>query len=83
MYYKISFSIRIAIDTLLGLPNTTVFSYASELDFIILKLQLIGDGINCSNVRIQVWRRGMREGIARSQEWAEIASRKKVIAERD
>ena len=37
------------LDTLLGLPNTTVFSYASELDFIILKLQLIGDGINCSN----------------------------------
>ena len=37
------------LDTLLGLPNATVFSYASELDFIILKLQLIGDGINCSN----------------------------------
>ena len=37
------------LDTLLGLPNATVFSYASELDFIILKLQLIGDGINCFN----------------------------------
>ena len=34
------------------------------------------------NVRIQVERRGMREGIANSQEWAEIASRKKAIAER-
>jgi hypothetical protein len=33
-------------------------------------------------VRIQVWRRGMREGIVRSQEWAEIALWKKVIAER-
>ena len=28
------------LDTLLGLPNTTVSSYASKLDFIILKLQL-------------------------------------------
>ena len=33
-------------------------------------------------VRIQVKERGMREGIANSQEWAEIASRKKAIAER-
>jgi prepilin-type N-terminal cleavage/methylation domain-containing protein len=33
-------------------------------------------------VRIQVEERGMREGIANSQEWAEIASRKKAIAER-
>ena len=49
------------------------------------KIELLADkgyqGIK--KVRIQVWRRGMREGIARSQEWAEIASRKKVIAERD
>ena len=37
------------LDTLLGLPNITVFSYSSELDFIVLKLQLISDGINCSN----------------------------------
>jgi hypothetical protein len=37
----------------------------------------------CSlEVRIQVEERGMREGIAKSQEWAEIASRKKAIAER-
>ena len=36
-----------------------------------------------NNVRIQVERRGRREGIAKSQEWAEIASRKKAIAERD
>jgi Papain fold toxin 2 len=33
-------------------------------------------------VRIQVERKGRREGIANSQEWAEIASRKKAIAER-
>ena len=36
-----------------------------------------------TNVRIQVWKKGIREGIAKSQEWAEIASRKKVITERD
>ena len=35
-----------------------------------------------AKVRIQVWERGMREGIAKSQEWAEIASEKKAIAER-
>jgi transposase len=35
------------LDTLLDLPNITVFSYSSELDFIVLKLQLINDGINC------------------------------------
>ena len=34
------------------------------------------------SVRIQVKERGMREGIANSQEWAEITSRKKAIAER-
>ncbi len=34
------------------------------------------------SVRIQVERRGMREGIANSREWAEIASRKKAIEER-
>jgi Trk-type K+ transport system membrane component len=34
------------------------------------------------SVRIQVERKGRREGIANSQEWAEIASRKKAIAER-
>ena len=34
------------------------------------------------DVRIQVERRGMREGIANSREWAEIASRKKAIEER-
>ena len=33
-------------------------------------------------VRIQVERRGMREGIVNSREWAEIAARKKAIAER-
>jgi transposase len=37
------------LDALLNLPNITVFSYASELDFIILKLQLISDGIDCPN----------------------------------
>ena len=35
-----------------------------------------------TQVRIQVERRGMREGIANSREWAEIASRKKAIEER-
>jgi len=33
-------------------------------------------------VRIQVWKRGMSEGIAKLQEWAFRASRKKAIAER-
>ena len=33
-------------------------------------------------VRIQFERRGMREGIVNSREWAEIAARKKAIAER-
>lgn len=31
-------------------------------------------------VRIQVFDWGIREGINKSQEWADIASRKKVIA---
>jgi transposase len=37
------------LDALLNLPNVTVFSYASELDFIILNLQLISDVIDCPN----------------------------------
>lgn len=42
----------------------------------------LGAGKTTLLVRIQVEERGMREGIANSQEWAEIASRKKAIAER-
>ena len=37
------------LDTLLNLQNVTVFSYSSELDYTILKLQLVNDGINCPN----------------------------------
>ena len=33
-------------------------------------------------VRVQVEKRGIRDGMANAQEWAEIASRKKAIAER-
>ena len=37
------------LDTLLNLPNAVVDSYSNTLDAIILKLQLINDGINCPN----------------------------------
>ena len=37
------------LDTLLNLPNAVVDSYSNTLDAIILKLQLINDGINCTN----------------------------------
>ena len=37
------------LDTLLNLPNTVVDSYSNTLDAVILKLQLINDGINCPN----------------------------------
>jgi hypothetical protein len=39
--------------------------------------------LNPQFVRIQVWERGGREGMAKPQEWAAIASRKKAIGERD
>ena len=31
------------LDTLLNLQNVTVFSYSSELDYTILKLQLVNE----------------------------------------
>lgn len=37
------------LDTLLNLPNVVVDSYSNTLDAVILKLQLINDGINCPN----------------------------------
>ena len=37
------------LDTLLNLPNAVVDSYSNTLDAVILKLQLINDGINCPN----------------------------------
>jgi transposase len=37
------------LDTLLNLPNVVVDSYSNPLDAVILKLQLINDGINCPN----------------------------------
>ena len=48
--------------------------------FLIIYIRPILPRIN--SVRIQVERRGMREGIVNSREWAEIAARKKAIAER-
>jgi len=35
------------LDTLLNLPNVTVFNYSKELEFIILNLNLINEGITC------------------------------------
>ena len=35
------------LDTLLNLPNVTVFNYSKELAFIILNLNLINEGITC------------------------------------
>ena len=37
------------LDTLLNLPNVIADSYASTLDSIIVKIQLINAGINCPN----------------------------------
>ena len=37
------------LDTLLNLPNVIADSYASTLDSIFVKLQLINAGINCPN----------------------------------
>ena len=37
------------LDALLNLPNVVVDSYSNALGSIILKLQLINDGINCPN----------------------------------
>jgi transposase len=37
------------LDTLLNLPNVVVDSYSNTLDAVIVKLQLINDGINCPN----------------------------------
>ena len=37
------------LDTLLNLPNVIADSYASTLDSIVVKLQLINAGINCPN----------------------------------
>jgi transposase len=35
------------LDSLLNLPNVTVFSYSTKLEFIILNLHLINEGITC------------------------------------
>jgi hypothetical protein len=48
--------------------------YNSSLPEVIFENQ------QAVNVRIQVFDWGIREGINKSQEWADIASRKKVIA---
>jgi transposase len=37
------------LDTLLNLPNVVADSYSSILDAIVIKIQLINDGINCPN----------------------------------
>ncbi len=40
------------LDALLNLPNVTVFSYSTELEFIILNIHLINEGItspHCNN----------------------------------
>ena len=37
------------LDTLLNLPNVVADSYASTLDAIVVKLQLVNAGINCPN----------------------------------
>jgi transposase len=37
------------LDTLLNLPNVIADSYASTLDAIVVKLQLVNAGINCPN----------------------------------
>jgi transposase len=39
------------LDTLLNLPNAVIESYSNTLDAVILKLQLINDGINCPNCK--------------------------------
>jgi hypothetical protein len=49
-------------------PKTLYFAPLDELQMLQL------------SVRIQVFDWGIREGINKSQEWADIASRKKVIA---
>src|SRR4028118_767861 len=35
------------LDTLLNLPNVTVFNYSQKLEFVILNLNLINEGIIC------------------------------------
>jgi transposase len=40
------------LDTLLDLNNVAVFSYSSELDYTVLKLQLVNDGINCPSCNV-------------------------------
>ena len=37
------------LNSLLNLPNTTVFTCYKEAEFIFLHLQLINEGINCPN----------------------------------
>ena len=44
------------IDTLLNLPNTIVDSYSNTLDAVIIKLQLINDGINCPNCNEYIYK---------------------------
>jgi transposase len=40
------------LDPLLNLPNVVASDYSSKLDAIIIKIQLINDGINCPNCNI-------------------------------
>jgi transposase len=37
------------LDTLLNIPNVVADSYSSTLDTVVIKLQLINDGIDCPN----------------------------------
>jgi transposase len=39
------------LDTLLNLPNVVAGSYSSTLDTVIIKLQLINDGIDCPSCK--------------------------------
>ena len=46
------------LDNLFNWPKVTVFSYSTELEFIILNLHLINEGItcpHCNNYTDTVW----------------------------
>ena len=60
-------------DSLLNIPNVTVFSCQEQEGYIILKLDFLNEGITCPQLLQTTWRRG-RIIRARSQDASKIRS---------
>ena len=44
------------VDTLLSLPNVVIDSYSNTLDAVIVKIQLVNNGIDCPSCNKYIWK---------------------------